>query len=407
MADIGVNFEQVAAEYSDIPDSIRSLHKAMSGSIESLESNFVGTGLEGAEATVASYAAFEDALEPFDTEITYLMAILRSQTTPDSVDDIRNIKTACDQLCSAADQFQSDCFRFAESLAQAGMTDASESFQTLAEELGAVTPEVERSFLDNQLLTAIRAHHFPSTVAEDVPDIIDGLDAADLQSRQNSYFVLTMAAREDPAAVVQYASQLASNLSTVSQGEQRNLLALLNILQSHDETQNLDVASDALNLVDSADPTVSLYASILLAKQATTAKQAQVITTRIESLLTQDIGAEARVNATFALYKLAESHPDAVAHVTPTVADLLTDEQATVQENVIEFLIEIGATEYRADIEEVRSNSADDGVTSAADTALETLSADTASSIDAATGDSSSQDRDSILDDIEDAFEEL
>lgn len=407
MPEIGVNFEQVAEEYSDIPESIRSLNENMDGFIKSVESNLVGTGLSGAEETVSSYSEFERAVEEFEREVTYLMGILRSNTTPDSVNEIEEIETACDQLCSASEELQSNCFQLSESLTQAGATDVAEDVQTLAVELGAITPSVQQSFFDNQLLTAVKAYHFPSSVAEDVPKVIDALDHEDLERRQNSYFVLMMAAQEEPAAVAPYATQIASNLSAVSSGEQQNLLGVLNILQSQDEAQDIDVQSDALNLVDAADPTVALYASLLLAKQATTAEQAQVMAARIKSLLIQEIGTEGRTNATFVLYKLAQSHPEAVEGVTPTVAKFLTTEPPSVQENVVEFLGEIGATEYAEKIQTVQANSKDEEVISAADVALEKLPKEAEVESKNTLRKNSSQDNDSIIAEIEDAFEEL
>jgi hypothetical protein len=110
MPNIGQNFDQLAEEYSDVPDSIRSLHENMGDFVQAVESNFIGTGIKGAEETVESHYEFERALEQFDTEITYLMEILRGNTTPDSVGEFEEIETACKRLSAAAEQFQSDCF---------------------------------------------------------------------------------------------------------------------------------------------------------------------------------------------------------------------------------------------------------------------------------------------------------
>lgn len=316
MPEIGLDFEQVAEEYSDISDSVRSLHKNMGGFIETIESDVVGTGIEGAEDTVESYSEFERALQQFDTEITYLMEILRGNTTPDSLEEFDDIETACDRLCFAAEQFQSDCLRLAQSFSQAGATDAAENLQTLAVNFGTINTSINESFFDNQLLTSLKAYYFPNSIVENIPEIVEALDAENLERRQNSYGMLMMAAKEKPVAVAPYADQIADNLTTASPGEQQNLLGTLNVLQSEGETLGRDVRSDALDLVDAADPTVALYASLLLAREATTAEQAQIITTRIESLLTKDIETEEWANATFVLYELARSHPDAVEHVT-------------------------------------------------------------------------------------------
>jgi hypothetical protein len=266
---------------------------------------------------------------------------------------------------------------------------------------------MESSFFDNQLFITVKAHYFPSSVVEEVPEVVDALDAENPDRRLNSYGVLAMVAQEEPDAVAPFATEIASNLSTASADVQPNILTVLMILQEHGETLDRDVRSEALYIANAADPTVALYASLLLAEEATTAEQAQVITTRIESLLTRDIGTKERTNATSVLCKLAQSHPDAVEHIVPNVADLLTTGEPSVQENVIELLAELGAGEYRGKIETVRSNSNTDDVIKAADTALGELPEEVSSSDEDTTQSRPSRNAESIMSDIEDAFEDL
>lgn len=145
---------------------------------------------------------------------------------------------------------------------------------------------------------------------------------------------------------------------------------------------------------------------MLLGDQATTERQAKLISRRIADLLERVQEDEARINATSVLRGLAESYPAQVQDLIPDVANLIEGQHPSTQENAIEFLELTNAAEYRGQISDIHSNTNDEDVRMAADSALNTLNE---GETDDGQEDTESDivGFDSILDEIENEFSQL
>lgn len=396
----------VAEEYSSIPESIEKALDSIDGFIKNLQSTFDDGQIPEADAVVSQYQRLRSDLKRFDQEINKLISYLREEIEPDSVEDIDQIETVSRELIESAEQFQDRCQDLSQKFVDLGFSDPAESVQDMVRALDEIPVEIENSLFENQLLLVLKTEYFPATVKDTIPELTNNLNVHEASKRQNSAFMLARLAADFPAAVGQYHRRLTSRLPEAPVNEKRNLLAALVFVSDAESTTDTVARAEALELIHADDSTVALYAALVLGTQCENAKQAELIASRVMSLLDVDAATDKEVNVTNVLYELAESHPDSVAEFVPDMAAMLDNPSAQVQENVVEFLGVLGRAEYRSEIRSIRDETDNSSLEATATTTLEEFPEDGHSETETKANDSDdSLESDSILREIEEEFD--
>lgn len=395
------NLLNTAEEYSQIPVSIEQMLDSTEGFVNTLQTTFDEGQIAEVDAVVRSYTVLEDNLQTFRLEIESLLSILRSEHIPNSVSAIESIEQSCRTVVRSVERFRNRCDDLGELFEKSGLAEQADSISTVSSALGEFPDAIRESFFTNQFLLAVQASHFPGTLKRDVSKLIDTVESSNSDRRLNTIFILVAIADEYPDAVASYCSRLAEILPTASTIERRNILATLLLTADSQRDYQAVIKQQAVNLLDSNDIHIALYAAMLLSRQDITKRQSELVTARIGTLLDSAEDDDVLINATYAIYQMANSRPESIESLVPEVANLLDDSDPQVCENVIETLVELGRDEYRDDIAKVHSQTTDSNLRDVTTEALETLSG-TSSERPVKTNPS---EYDSVLEEIKDLFE--
>jgi hypothetical protein len=296
--------------------------------------------------------------------------ILEGEYDPDSIDEIEKIERTSETLVQSLTEFGDRCEQLATIFSANGFENQATAFTELASSVNNLPEAIRESLSDNNLVLSIKAEQFPEELRGEVGTLVEELESAPAEQRQNTYGALVMIANKDPAAVAPYEDQLIERLTDEHPEAQQNLLTILTLTARAGSDNNV-AKEEALNLLDGLNPALSIKAATLLAEQPLTTNEADRITTRMIALLDESTNQTVRINSTFVLYTLATSHPEVISDYASDIASLLNDQTPGVVENTIGTLGKLGCTEYADRISEVRANSDDPEVRAEAEETLQ------------------------------------
>jgi uncharacterized protein YukE/F0F1-type ATP synthase delta subunit len=370
MSGVETNLASIAEEYSEISTSLHQLLDNLEGTIETIQTTFDEGQVPEVDALVTTYYELEGDLEEFDREVEKLVNLLEGEYDPDSIDEIEKIERTSETLVQSLTEFGDRCEELATTFSANGLENQAAAFRELASSVNNLPGTIRESLFDNNLVLSIKAEQFPEEFRGEVDELVEELESAPAEQRQNTYGALVMIANKDPAAVAPYEDQLIERLTEEPPEAQQNLLTILT-LTARAGSDN-DVAKEqALNLLNELNPALSVKAATLLTEQPLTTNEADQIVTRMKALLDESTNQSVRVNSTFVMYTLATSHPEVIRDYASDIASLLNDQIPGVVENTIGTLRKLGCAEHADRISEIRAHSDDPEVRAEAEEALQ------------------------------------
>lgn len=403
MTEVNHNLSHLAREFRGLPSSLASFSESLEGSVQTLNESFNSDQISNLESFVDAYNEMQADVQELESQSQTLVDYLNGEQNPSNPEEIDDIERTVRSLIGSVEKFAEETATVTSELIDLGLEEQGSALHDVAIQLNELPSEIRSSLLDDQLFFVLKAHHFPDAVTEEISEYVGRLDSLNPQGRQNIYGALVFVASEYPEAVAKYTDELATRLGNAPRNEQQNILALLVLTSETNPTPSTVVIDQALELIDSDDEEIALYASMVLGSRAETERQAELVSRRIVDLLESVKDDEARINATSVLCEIAESYPSQVRTHAESVAPLLEGQPPSVQQNVVEYLELIHAEEYREEISNLHSNTANEDVQRATNSALKTLG-----NSDQSGGEESSETdeaaTDSLLGEIEEEF---